>query len=427
METVHTWKYIDFLWQSKKMRQQAISSGDYNYTQMMPMDVDQASDGRIFVSFNGQKGVPAVLGTVTRIVKYRSGPLIKPYPNWSWFKKNDCNYMQNVYRIAIDECQRLWVLDTGSREESKEEVRVECDPKLFVFDLKTDTLISKIIIPKEYALGSNNLTLLATPIVETSGHDCSDTTVYMANVLGQAMVIWNNGKWSRLEHPVFDPVESAANITSGGNTIEWNAGIVTMDLSPEFLPGEPRQLYFHSLASFDLNWADAGRLKRSSDGSDVDYYSAKNVLSSQAVGVAFSSEGTLFMGLPKEAAIACYNKYRDLKPVNVQIITQDSKRMQYINGMKTIRNPRTNKEELIVISNRLIAFEFDKLNFKDYNFHILKKSVEELVVDTECALPDEIRRKKYDSMNPNNEELYFFGKSNSADHKNNNVFNHVYG
>lgn len=60
------------------------------------------SDGRVFVTFLGLRGVPATLGTVSNISGYLSGPLIEPYPNWSWFlHQGNCDYITNVYRIAV--------------------------------------------------------------------------------------------------------------------------------------------------------------------------------------------------------------------------------------------------------------------------------------------------------------------------------------
>ena len=58
------------------------------------------SDGRVFVSILGQKGVPATLGTVSD-TRGPSGPLIRPYPDWSWFGRDDCDAITSVYRIAV--------------------------------------------------------------------------------------------------------------------------------------------------------------------------------------------------------------------------------------------------------------------------------------------------------------------------------------
>jgi hypothetical protein len=90
-----------------------------------------------------------------------------------------------------------------------------------------------------------------------------------------------------------------------------------MDLSPKLFPGESRYLYFHALASFDLYFVDTQQLRRGKTGETINFFGAQNVLSSQAVGQAFSSDGTLFFGMTKEIAIACWNRYRKLDRSNI--------------------------------------------------------------------------------------------------------------
>lgn len=62
MDTIYEWKYIDYSWTSDDHRYQAIKSGQYNYTRILPMDVDKSSRGDcsnvklsinlLYISFN---------------------------------------------------------------------------------------------------------------------------------------------------------------------------------------------------------------------------------------------------------------------------------------------------------------------------------------------------------------------------------------
>lgn len=58
------------------------------------------SDGRVFVTAIRNNGVPASLSVVSD-QQGPSGPLLKPYPSWSWYKKGDCDGITSVYRVAV--------------------------------------------------------------------------------------------------------------------------------------------------------------------------------------------------------------------------------------------------------------------------------------------------------------------------------------
>ncbi|XP_011505298.1 PREDICTED: major royal jelly protein 1-like isoform X2 [Ceratosolen solmsi marchali] len=382
MEAVFEWKYIDYLWISEVTRQEAIQNGIYDFSRILPMDVDKSKDGRIFISFLGMTGVPATLATVTE-QKGPSGPLVKPYPDWSWFKKGDCDSITSVYRIAIDECNRLWVLDTGFLEGQD----ILCQPQLLTFDLNTNKLINKIKIPNHIARNKKNETLLSNPIVETEGLFCEKTTVFIADTFGHGIIVWDGEQIFRLESQLFKYNEEAKTISVGNHTLELAGGILGMDISPKIFPGESRFLYFRPLASFDIYFANTKQLRRGGTGDSINFLGRQNILSSQAVGQAFSSDGTLFLGMTKEIAIGCWNRYKTLDKSNIEIVSQDNERLQYANGIKviTISNNQTD-EELWVLTNRFIGFQLGQLNSNEINFRVLKSPVKTLTTGTKCEI-----------------------------------------
>ena len=79
-----------------------------------------------------------------------------------------------MYFLKIDKCDRLWVLDTGILETNSQRV---CSAQIFVFNLKTDTLIDKISIPYELAQNGSGTGLLTAILVETEGTNCQSTKV----------------------------------------------------------------------------------------------------------------------------------------------------------------------------------------------------------------------------------------------------------
>lgn len=80
-------------------------------------------------------GIPASLGFVRK-----ADSAITPYPSLSWHSSQgkDCDGMTSVFRVAFDDCNQMWVLDTGKIGEEQ-----FCPPQLLVFNLKTDTLVHR--------------------------------------------------------------------------------------------------------------------------------------------------------------------------------------------------------------------------------------------------------------------------------------------
>ena len=110
---------------------------------------------RIFVTIPRFKvGVPVTLGTIAPI----AGALIQPYPDYSWHSSHgaNCDGITSVLRIAIDECRRLWVLDTGKIGEIQ-----HCPPQMLIFDLNSNQLIKRYKFPQsQYKTAS----LFITPV-----------------------------------------------------------------------------------------------------------------------------------------------------------------------------------------------------------------------------------------------------------------------
>lgn len=97
LEIVYEWKYLDWIPPSVQLVGNNFTLGNA-FTQ----DVDVDKCGRVFVtSPKWPEGVPIVLSTVTDL-HGPGGPLLAPYPNWTWHRPNDCNNIVTAYRIAVN-------------------------------------------------------------------------------------------------------------------------------------------------------------------------------------------------------------------------------------------------------------------------------------------------------------------------------------
>ncbi|KAH0560530.1 hypothetical protein KQX54_005529 [Cotesia glomerata] len=334
---------------------------------------------KVFVTVIRTDGVPASLTTISGKIG-GGGPLLKPYPNWSWARKGDCNSITSVFRVAIDECDRLWVLDTGKINEEH-----VCPAQLLAFDLKTDILIKRVKIPRDIAI--NIVTkkgLLVTPIVETQGVYCSKTFVYIADVTGNALIIYNGTSLWRIESPIFQPQEAAASVTIANETFYLDDGVLGMALSPKSSKNS-RQLILRPLASFDIISVETSSLHKSYANEPIRYTVVSRALPSQAAAMAFSSGGTLFFGLPHDLAMACWNINKPLTRDNIVVIDRDHNDYQFVSGVKVIPSRFTKRyEELWIATNRYQKIALETQNFNEINFRIMKSPVDNLIKGTNC-------------------------------------------
>ena len=135
--------------------------------------------------------------------------------------------------------------------------------------------------------------------------------VYIADPVGVGLIVYKNGKFRRFSSETFVPKSFANQINAGDvPPFTMNGGIVAINLSPRTFE-EPRYLYYRPLASYDINYVKTTELQLATEDPQ---YNGKiitqqmvDVLPSQSVGQAMSSEGILFMGLTKERAVACWN------------------------------------------------------------------------------------------------------------------------
>lgn len=100
---------------------------------------------------------------------------------------NRCHGLVSVFRMEVDKCDRLWVLDTGAINLANS-VDQLCPAKLDVFDLKTDTHIRRFIIPANQTLKDS---LFTNIVVEILNDNCEDAYAYMSDVFQYGLVVYS--------------------------------------------------------------------------------------------------------------------------------------------------------------------------------------------------------------------------------------------
>jgi hypothetical protein len=142
---VFSWRQMDFAYPSEEVRRFAKYTGDFIPANINPIGV-AAAGSRVFITMpRWRVGVPATLATVqfTGNRTSSTSPLLEPYPDWSWNRLGNCEGITSVYRVKVDECGRVWVLDTGVAMS-----RRLCPAQVLAFDLITDKLLYRFPFPQ---------------------------------------------------------------------------------------------------------------------------------------------------------------------------------------------------------------------------------------------------------------------------------------
>lgn len=135
--------------------------------------------------------------------------------------------------------------------------------------------------------------------------------------MGSSLVIYKDNKVCRKTHSAFNLDSKAIDFTSGFNAVKFPGTLLGLALSNKLYPQDTKSLYFRPLASFSLMSTPADHLQCNSNENLTKIDKNIDVLPSQAIAMAFSSQNTLFFGRTNENAIGCWNKYQPLITQNV--------------------------------------------------------------------------------------------------------------
>ncbi len=127
-------------------------------------------------------------------------------------ENNGVSKIANVFRLHVDVCDRLWLVDTGLIDILGTR-QVVHEPKIQVYNLNNDQLIKEYTLPKDL-LKEN--TFLANIIADVSKDRCDDAFAYVADLGSNALIVYsllNDESWRVTHHFFhFDPINGDYNI-----------------------------------------------------------------------------------------------------------------------------------------------------------------------------------------------------------------------
>ncbi|XP_030751653.1 major royal jelly protein 3-like isoform X2 [Sitophilus oryzae] len=390
---VFQWNQLEFDYASEAERSADIAAGLFTPATIGPIDVDVYYSRRapnlnhVFISIpRFVAGIPATFGIVTNR-NYSGNPLIRPYPDWSWHKNPEqCkrNRIVSVFRVRIDECGRLWVLDTG-----KIGSNIICRPQILAFDVETNQVIHRHELGTE-VVGAQYL--LVTPAVDVRDPNsgCQDTFVYVADVLGYSLIVYDvfrDRSW-RIQDKSMYPYPNFGTYNIAGDSFELMDGILGLSLSPN-RQGEDRVLFFHAMSSPTENWVYTSDIRNYTRFQDNPasypeiFHTYNNGRTTQSAAEDINKDGIMFFGLLGDVTIACWSTGTDYGTKQFDIVANNPVTMQFPSGIKVIRNSR-GEEELWILTSRFQKIANGSLNTNEPNFRIQAVMIDELVRGSSC-------------------------------------------
>lgn len=146
----------------------------------------------------------------------------------------------------MDECDRLWFVDTGVIEYPDKRIVVQ-RPSIWIINLNDDSLINRYEIPLN--LVETGRGLVSITVDETDG-SCQNTFAYITDWFTSNLIVYSlkqNRAWTVVHNYFhFDPLQGNFNV--GGFQFSRRDGLFSVALTPRLNNGF-KVAFFHAMVS----------------------------------------------------------------------------------------------------------------------------------------------------------------------------------
>jgi hypothetical protein len=285
--------------------------------------------------------------------------------------------------MQIDECDRLWVLDSGKIDITTEPKQI-CPPTIYVFDLHSDELIKSFQLPQDQIKEDS---LYSNIVIDVRNNQCDHAIAYAADVWRFGLIVYDlfNNTSFRIQHHFFfpDPLSSRYNLH--GLEFQWTDGLFGIALTPLDVNDE-KTMFFHPMSSFREFAVPVSAIsdKKTADKSfdkfvPVGKPRAKDY--GHSSGSAIDRNGVMFFNMVTRDSVWCWDTRKEYIPQNLGVIGSSNISLVFPND---IRMDHEEDQNVWILSNKLPMYLYGYMNKDEINFRILKANVKEAITDTVC-------------------------------------------
>ncbi|XP_060808380.1 L-dopachrome tautomerase yellow-f2-like isoform X2 [Amyelois transitella] len=345
----------------------------------VPMGVERVGD-RLFITVPRRRyGIPSTLNYVDLNRESNTlSPALQPYPSLQASRS-----LTSVYRTRADRCGRLWMVDTGMLEIPNNRQQIQ-RPAIVIFDLNTNQQILRYSFKDTDIPAENTPTGLASITVDITDNDCDSAYAYIPELTTFGLIVFSladRDSW-RLSHNFFSFNPTAGNLNIGGQRFQWSDGVFSITLAAS--SGDCKAAYFHPLISTNEFSVSTCVLKNRTASQDSNFWSQFSVLGDRGENSQCTMHdyhaGTrvVFFAEIGRDALSCWYAGNPLSAPNIAILAQDSQRLSYPSDL------HVTGDEIWVMSNSLPRFGYSRLDVNEYNFHVYRANIQELISGTAC-------------------------------------------
>ncbi|XP_020810774.1 protein yellow [Drosophila serrata] len=313
-------------------------------------------------------------------------PRLEPYPNKDWHvPPNNCSGITSAIRTYIDQCWRLWVVDSGQVNSLQ-----LCPPQVLTFDLVRDELIQRHSLPPNtYTPSVSIFTALVVDLADSgTPNRCVGGKAYIADAWGYGLIVFDSltGRSWRIEHESMRPLAFVGLARSGSS----QAGIFTVSLSPS--EEDDRFLYFHTLNAFNevkvsLGVINNETLWKTPNVSSLldDHFRILGTRGIQCESEVMDQSGNLFCSLISLGALIKWEESSNYTADDLRVVAYNPHKIKFVTGLKINRNSQ-GEEELWALSSEPKLFVGGALPENEVKFQIVGCRTADLLANTPCTV-----------------------------------------
>lgn len=288
----------------------------------------------------------------------------------------------SVYRTRIDECNRLWFVDTGRLEYFPNQTQIQ-PLSIWIMNPETGERLNRFEIPAEIQSLGNGVPSIT---VDVDPRDCENAFAYIPDLRYYKLYVFSlkqNKMW-KFEHESFNMDQAAKDLTVDSFKLNFIDGIFSITMGPRQLSGE-RTIYFHPMLSFNEYQVsnrvlqDESKSRRTNHGNDFKLLGSRGPNSQSAMHQFDTGSGILFFTEVARNAIGCMNTFFPFVPTNHAIIAQDNDKMIYPSDLKV-----DSEGYLWFFTNSMPRYIYSTLDSNKFNFRVWRARVRDIVKGTVC-------------------------------------------